>query len=119
MVRIKYTPAEEIVVHDLINVDKDDLIRSRVTPGGNMPLYWCEGLLYGIASPPLNDEVVSDLLKGKIHWLEVQYTKMPAYVPMLSLNEEEYKATMNFRVINTDASSLHREFIRWLKMNIK
>lgn len=115
MVKISYSPATELIVHDFIKVSKEELLRSRVTPSGNMPLYWCDGMLYGFASPPLNDEVVSEMLKGKIHWLEVMFTTLDKYSDVLSLNEEEYKAQMNFRIINTISSQLHRDFIKWLK----
>ena len=45
MVKIEYSPATELVVHEVIKVDKEDLLRERVTPSGTMPLYWCDGIL--------------------------------------------------------------------------
>jgi hypothetical protein len=119
MVKIVYAPSDELIVHDVIRLDKDDMLRRNITPNGNMPLYWCDGILYSFASPPITEQVVSELLKGRIHWLEVQFHVMEGYVPMLSLNEDEYKSVMNFRVINTSNLQLHKEFIRWLKTNVK
>ena len=40
MARITYSPAEELVIHEIVEVTKDDLLRERVTPQGTMPLYW-------------------------------------------------------------------------------
>ena len=119
MPKITYFPAQELIVHDVLGLEKEEMLRANVTPNGNMPLYWCDGVLYSFSSPPITEEVISEMLKGKIHWLEVRYTKMPKYASLLTLNEEEYKATMNFRVISTEKFELHREFISWLKKNMK
>ncbi|MDE1850264.1 MAG: hypothetical protein KGH54_00520 [Candidatus Micrarchaeota archaeon] len=119
MSKITYLPAQELIIHDVIALPKEDMLRANVTPNGNMPLYWCDGILYSFSSPPATEEVISEILKGKIHWLEVRYAKMEKFQNMLSLNEDEYKATMNFRVISTDKFDLHKDFIRWLKSTVK
>ncbi len=119
MVRITYEPTNEVVIHDVIAVEVDTLLRGRVTPAGTMPLYWCNGILFTFSSLPLTDEVVKDYMRGKIHWLEVQFAKMPAYKPILTLNEEEYKGSMNIRIIDTTASPIHSELAKWLKTGIK
>ncbi len=119
MAKITYSPVTELVVHEAVEVSKDDLLRERVTPAGTMPLYWCNGILFSFTSVPMTDEIVKDYLRGRIHWLEVHYSREESYSPVLSLSEEEYKATMNIRIIDTSKSSLHREFIKWLKENTK
>jgi hypothetical protein len=68
---------------------------------------------------PMTDEVARDYLRGKIHWLEVHYTRMPEYAPVLMLDEEEFKQRMNIRVIDTSFSNIHQELAKWLKSNIK
>ncbi len=113
--KITFSPAEELVVHEILEVSKEDLIRERVTPQGNMPLYWCDGILFSFSSLPMTDDVIKDYLKGKLHWLEVHFARMPKYVDVISFESEEYKATMGVRVIDTSPSLLHREFIKWLK----
>ncbi|MEM0201089.1 MAG: hypothetical protein QXD23_01665 [Candidatus Micrarchaeaceae archaeon] len=115
MVKITFSPVNELVIHETIQIEKDDLLRERVTPAGTMPLYWCNGVLFSFSSLPMTDEIVSDYLKGKIHWLEIHYAIEDEYTPILSLNEEEYKATMNIRVIDTSKSTLHKELTKWLK----
>ncbi|MCL5100940.1 MAG: hypothetical protein M1122_03240 [Candidatus Marsarchaeota archaeon] len=119
MVRITYSPAEELVVHEAVSMDKDDLLRERVTPAGTMPLYWCNGILFSFSSLPMTDDIVKDYLRGKIHWLEVHFAKEDKYNPILTLNDEQYKATMNIRVIDTSNSALHKEFAKWLKTTLK
>lgn len=115
MAKITFAPAEELIVHEILQVGKDDLLRERITPQGTMPLCWCNGILFSFSSIPMTDDVTKDYLRGKIHWLEVHYTSMPTFTPILTLNEEEYKGSMNIRIIDTSISSLHQDFTKWLK----
>ena len=119
MVNISYSPATELVIHEIIEVTKDDLLRERVTPAGTIPLYWSNGLLFSFSSLPMTDEIVKDYLRGRIHWLEVHFARMEKYEPVLSISDEEYKGTMNVRIINTSGSQLHKEFTKWLKTSAK
>ena len=119
MAKITYSPAEELIIHEVIAMSKDDLMRERVTPQGTMPLYWCDGILFSFSSLPMSDDITKDYPKGKIHWLEVHYTRMDEFTPVLSLDEEEYKTKMNIRIIDTTFSNIHKEFARWLKSSIK
>lgn len=115
MVKISYSPINELVVHEAVKVAFDDLLRGRITPAGNMPLYWCDGIVFSFNSMPMTDDLVRDYLKGIIHWMEIHYSEMKKYQPVLELNDDEYKATMKIRVIDTSSSSLHSELVKWLK----
>ncbi|MDE1851533.1 MAG: hypothetical protein KGH69_02490 [Candidatus Micrarchaeota archaeon] len=119
MAKITHAPIKELVLHDVIAVDKQDMLRGRVTPAGTMPLYWCSGVLFSFSSFPMNDQVIKEHLDGTLHWMEVQFTMEPEYVPIIQLNEEEYKAQLNVRVIDTSSVELHRELIKWIKENYK
>ena len=119
MAKITYAPAEELIIHEVVEIGRDDLLRERVTPAGTMPLYWVNGILFSFSSLPMTDDVTKEYLKGRIHWLEVHYARMDRYVPVLSLDEEEFKQKMNIRVIDTSFSGIHQEFAKWLKTNIK
>ncbi len=119
MVKISFEPAGELVIHEVVSVGQMDLLRERVTPAGTMPLYWCDGVLFSFSSLPMTDDVVRDYMKGKIHWLEVHFSRMEEYKPIMALNEEEYKASMNVRIIDTSNSKLHKDFTTWLKNNVK
>lgn len=119
MVRITFEPTNEIVIHDIVAVEIEDLLRERVTPAGTMPLYWCNGVLFSFSSLPLTEEVVKDYMRGKLHWLEVHYAKMPQYKPVLQLNEDEYKTALNVRIIDTSKSPVHSELTKWIKSSVK
>jgi hypothetical protein len=115
MVKVTFSPISELVVHEAVEINKDDLLRERVTPAGTMPLYWCNGVLFSFSSLPMTDEVVKDYLKGRIHWLEVHFSIENKYEAVLPLSEEEYKTSMNVRVIDTSRSELHSQLAKWLK----
>jgi len=119
LIRITFSPATELVVHEVVAMAKDDLLLERITPAGNMPLYWCDGILFSFSSIPMTEEIVKEYLKGRIHWLEVHFARMDKYVPTITFESAEYKATMNVRVIDTSSSLLHSEFTKWLGENVK
>ena len=114
-IKVLYEPLHTLVVHDIVKVQRDDLLRERVTPAGNLPLYWCGGVLFSFASPPMVDDMVKDYMSGKVHWMEVHYLPMKDYQQVLELNDEHYGSTMKVRVIDTSGSPLHNEFVKWLK----
>ncbi len=117
MVKILYEPIHTLVVHDIAKVPLDDLLRERVTPGATLPLYWCGGILFSFASPPMIDDIAKDYFSGKIHWMEVHYTEMEDYKAVVELNDEHYNSVIKVRVIDTEGSQLHKDFISWLKNN--
>ena len=115
MVKVTYSPVKELVVHEAVRVNHDDLLMERITPAGNMPLYWCNGILFSFSSVPMTKDIVKDYLEGIIHWMEIHYTEMPQYKPVLELNDENYKALMKIKVIDTSKSALHSDVTKWLK----
>lgn len=115
MVKISFAQLKELVVHECVYVENDDLLRERITPAGNMPLYWCGGILFSFSSMPWTRDIVKEYLEGKIHWVEVHYTKMDKYKPIVQLFDDNYKAEMKIRVIDTSKSTLHNDFVKWLK----
>jgi hypothetical protein len=114
-IKITHAPLKEIVVHEYISVPMEDLLRSRVTPAGTMPLYWCGGLVFTFSSMPWTRDIVRDYMEGKIHWLEVQFAVMDKYKPVLEVKDESYPQAQRVRVIDTSASTLHTELSKWLK----
>lgn len=119
MVKISHSPIKELIVHEVVRIDYEDLMRERITPQANMPLYWCDGMVFSFTSMPMTRDLVKDYLNGTIHWMEVHYAEMKKYEPIVELNDEQYKATMRMRVIDTSRSALHSDFIKWLKTNRK
>jgi hypothetical protein len=118
-VKISFDPIKEVVIHEFVQLDMDDLLRERVTPAGTLPLLWCDGMLYSFQSMPMTRDIIKDYLMGKIHWAEVHYTKMDRYQQVMNLNDEHFgSGEMKIRVIDTTKSQLHKSFVKWLKGNI-
>jgi hypothetical protein len=117
--KITFSPAKQLVVHEVVEMSRNDLLLERVTPAGNLPLYWCGGILFSFSSVPMTDDIVREYLDGTIHWLEVHFSRMEKHVPVITFESEEFKSTMSVKIIDTSTSPLHREFIKWLKDNIK
>ncbi len=115
MPKISFSPIEELVIHEYVSIELDDLLRERVTPAGSVPLYWCDGLLFSFSSLPWTKDTIKDYMTGKIHWAETHYTVMEKYKPVLELKDENYQAQVKVRVIDTSRSALHKEFVKWIK----
>ncbi len=115
MVKISYSPINELVIHEVVSLGIEDLMRERITPAGTMPLYWCDGVVFSFSSVPMSRKVLDDYMAGKIHWMEVHFSEMKDYKEVLELNDEHYNGSQKIRVIDTSKSSLHEEFVKWLK----
>lgn len=112
VVKINFSPITELVVHDIIKTDIDEILRRSMTPNGSMPLFWCDGILLSFTSLPPTKDVIRDYLQGKIHWAEVRFTELRNYQPMVELHEEQY---MKARVIDTSDNDVHQSFVKWVK----
>jgi hypothetical protein len=119
LVKINYSPIQELVVHDIFKMNFEDLLRGSLTPMGAMPLYWCEGILYRFSSIPMSEEIAKLYVNGSVHWAEVHYTDgIKEYKQVLELKDENYQGgSIKVRVMDMSGSTLHSEFIRWLKAN--
>ncbi len=115
MVKISFSPIKELVVHEVVKMTHDDMLRERVTPAGTMPLYWSDGVLFSFSSVPMTKDIIRDYLEGRIHWMEVHYTEMRDYRSVLELKDQNYGGDLKVRVIDTSSSALHNELARWLK----
>ena len=117
MVNVVFSPITDLIVHEVVKIDLEDLIRERVTPSGNMPLYWCDGLLFSFSSMPMSEDTIKEYLQGRVHWAEVHYTEIGGYKPVVTLEDSQYQGSLNVRVIDTSRSELHKDFVKWLAKN--
>lgn len=116
MVKVNYSPIKELVVHEAVELDMEDLMRERITPQGSMPLYWCAGIVFSFSSIPMTNTMSKEYLEGKVHWAEAHYATMKTYAPIVELRDEQYGGPQRIRVIDTSKfSTLHTEFVKWLK----
>ncbi len=118
MIEVKEEPIKEIVIHYKVEDNIENLIISRITPTGVLPLFWCDGIVYYFSSAPLQDEVLSDYIKNnRVHWTEIHYAKMSNYQPTITLNDDILNNQIKVRVIDLSNSELHKAVAAWLKKN--
>jgi hypothetical protein len=115
MVKISYQPWEEIIIHEVVEYSLAALLemQSFGVPPGSMgrSLMWANGVAFAYAAMPVNDDVVAEQLKGRMHWASVVFATMPAYESAVLLQE------MNIRVPVVDVSGNPTLYAvaRWLR----
>ena len=87
MVKISYEPWDQIVVHEIIVRDSEELFTSvimqalasgvQIVPS----VAWWDGVAFTFAHFPDTDDIVRDKLKGTIHYSSVSYATYPDYKP--------------------------------------
>ncbi len=115
MIKIAYEPFNEIVIKEYIRFDKiEDLIyifaQARAS-GAPVSLSWVNGIVF-VHEPLLsdNDQVVEDLLKGRIYWTNVSFAEMPKYTPVFETREK-----LQVPIINVSSSATLSQVAEWLK----
>lgn len=120
-IEVSYAPVRKVIIHEVVKIEDEDLLRSRITPAGNMPLYWCDGILFTFSSVPMSKQVMKDYLDGTLHWMEVHFTEMKSYQPILELHDAQYGGggPQKIRVLDTSKSAIHKDVVAFLKENNK
>ena len=116
MVKVNHQPTQTLIVHDVVRMELDNILRERVTPSGALPLYWGNGFVFGFTPLPVSSKrVLEDYLDGKVHWMEVHYTHKKDYEEILKLDDEQYAGAVKVRVIDVSKRALFKDFLEWLK----
>ena len=115
MIKITYEPFKEIVIKEYIRFEKvEDLIyifaQARVS-GAPVSLYWANGVVFVHEPlPPDTDQIVEDLLKGRVYWTNVSFAEMPKYKPVFETRER-----VQVPIINVSSSPVLTQVAEWLK----
>jgi hypothetical protein len=103
MVKVTFRHWEEVVIHEDIEYDLDDLIKNRIIglrEGSiTIPLVWAEGVVISRNVLPPTDDVIREQLKGIVHFSAVEWALMPKYrstlksegitIPIIDASETE------------------------------
>ena len=117
MVKVTFKHWEEVVIHEDIEYELNDLIKNRIVGlrQGSItaPLVWAEGVVISRNAMPPTDDVIREQLKGIIHFSAVEWALM-----------EKYRSTLKMEGITTpviDASGTEtlREVAKELKKKHK
>jgi hypothetical protein len=115
LVKVTFTPSEELIIHESIHHSLPDLIKLcsvGVQPGAlGGPLSWAEGVVFRFSRMAPTDEVVRELLQGKVHWNVVEWALMPQYKQVILIEEINAKIP----VINVCTTTILCEVAKALK----
>jgi hypothetical protein len=98
LVKVTFKPMEEVIIHDSVRYSEEELVKHitiNVNPGARTaPLTWASGVAftYILLLPDTSEAVAEDLLEGKTHWFNVQWTLMPEYKKEIEV--EDTKVTI-------------------------
>jgi len=89
--KVTFKPWEELVIHENIRFSLDELVKHcsiGVQPGGLAnPLQWAEGMVFRATLLPLTENVVKEMLAGRIHWSSVEWALMPRYQQAIMIGD--------------------------------
>jgi len=115
MIKITYEPFKEVVIKEYTRFEKiEDLIyifAQLRASGAPVSLNWANGLVFVYSPlPPDTEQIMEEFLKGKVYWINVTFSAMPEYKPML-----ETKEKIQVPIINVSSNPIIREVTEWLK----
>jgi len=115
LVKVTFKPSEELIIHESIHHSLPDLMKLccvGVQPGGlARPLSWAEGVVFRFSRMTPTDEIVRELLQGKVHWDVVEWALMPQYKQVIPIEEINAKIP----VINVSTTAILCEVAEALK----
>ncbi len=115
MVKVTFKPWEEVVIHENIRYSLEDFVKLcsiGVQPGGLAnPLQWAEGVVFRAMPMPPTEDVVKEMLVGKIHWNAVEWALMPKYQQVIMIGDINAKIP----IINVSATAILCDIVKALQ----
>jgi len=114
MVDIVSSPPKQLVILECTRYPSLDALAKVVavviSAGESVILKWADGVAFMYTFlQPTTDELVSELLKGRVFWSEVYYAEMPEYKQSIRVG------TLDVPVLDMSPNPLLKEAARWLK----
>ena len=110
MVKVTIRPWEEVIIHETIYYDLQDLIKLAsmgIQPGGlAAPLHWAGGVLFRFSAMPPTDDVIKEQLVSKVHWSAVEWALMPEYKKVILITDINAKIPVIDATSNTILSEV-------------
>ena len=92
---IEIRPPKKIVIHNIIQMDLESIIKSVRTPSGNMPLMWANGFVFVLNAIPLQSKAIDLYLEGEMHFSDVLFCVYKEYTQTININEFEITNIMD------------------------
>ncbi len=114
MVDVVCNRVKELVILECAHYPSADalarVIGIVISAGESVILKWAEGIVFmNTVLQPSSDELIAELVKGKMYWSEVYYAEMPEYKQTIRVS------TLDIPVIDVSPNPLLRDAAKWLK----
>jgi len=81
-----------------------------ISAGESVILKWAEGVAFMYTHlQPTTEDLLNELLKGRVYWTEVYFAEMPEYKQTIRVS------TLDIPVIDVSPNPLLREAAKWMK----
>ena len=119
MVKVRYEPINEVVIHELVKVNNADeflKVKTGNIPlgGGANPARWVDGILYEAIGFPATPEIIKDQIQGVVHYAAVEYTEMKEYKPYL----KNVTNNVILPIIDMSNNEITKEIGQWLRSQL-
>jgi hypothetical protein len=120
--KISDEPFEELVVKEHVYYKKTEdlifMVAQLRAMGQPISLNWADGLVFlHNALPPANEKLTEEFLKGRIYFLNVSYSEMPEYTPVVRYKSPQGEIPVP--VLNVSYSDLLCHLVKWLKSQMQ
>ena len=113
MVEFEYQPVKKIIIHQItrltVNQIKTNCSVGVDVGGYTNPLWWTDGIIYSFEGIPQTDDLISEMIKGTIHWSLLIYGHLDTFSEYL---EGDRKITIP--LVNND-DPIYKDLAKWLK----
>jgi len=114
MVDIVCNPPKQLVILECTHFPTIDALAKVVaviiSAGESVILKWAEGVVFSYTYlQPTTQDLVNELLKGRVYWSDIIYALMPEYKQTIRVG------TLDIPIIDVSPNPLLREACRWLK----
>jgi hypothetical protein len=116
MVEIACNPPKQLIILECSRYPTIDslakVIAVVISAGESVILKWAEGVAFMYTHlQPTTEDLIEELLKGRVYWTDVFYAEMPEYKQTIRVG------TLDIPVIDVSPNPLLKEAARWMKQN--
>jgi len=114
MIEIVCNPPKQLIILECTHYPSIDalakVIAVVISTGESVILKWAEGVAF-MYTPlqPTTEDLMSELLKGRVYWSDVFYAEMPEYKQTIRVG------TLDIPIIDVTPNPLLRDAAKWLK----
>lgn len=114
LVDIVCNPPEQLIILECTRFPTVDALAKVVaviiSAGESVILKWAEGVVFSYTHlTPTTQDLMNELLKGRVYWSDVIYAEMPEYKPSIRVG------TLDIPVIDVSPNPLLQDAAKWMK----